>query len=150
MLYDGRVIDLEEEKDVLDELAGQGITVVKERTAKSHKVEMYLMDGGGILEGPKAWAGKFIPLIPMFGRQSHIEGQTYTRGIVRFAKDANRIYNYATSAAIETAALAPKDPIWMTAKQATGHEPRLRNFNNNNHPCIFYNETGQAPPAHQG
>ena len=94
LLSDGRVIDTDEEKDVLDELAEQGVTVKKPRTVKSHKVEMYLMDGSGILEGPKAWAGKFIPLIPMFGRQSHIEGQTYTRGIVRFAKDANRIYNY--------------------------------------------------------
>ncbi len=149
LLSDGRVIDAEEEKDVLDELAEQGITVKKTRSVKSHKVEMYLLDGSGILEDAKAWAGKFIPLIPMYGRQSHIEGQTYTRGIVRFAKDANRIYNYATSSAIETAALTPKDPVWMTATQAKGHETRLRNFNNNNDPFLFYNADPKAPGAPQ-
>ena len=149
LLSDGRVIDAEEEKGVLDELAGQGITVKKTRSVKSHKVEMFLLDGSGVLEDAKAWAGKFIPLIPMYGRQSHIEGQTYTRGIVRFAKDANRIYNYATSSAIETAALTPKDPIWMTGKQAKGHEARLRGFNNNNDPFLFYNADPQAPGAPQ-
>jgi hypothetical protein len=149
LLSDGRVIDAEEEVSVLDDMAKQGITVKKTRSVKSHKVEMYLLDGSGILEDAKAWAGKFIPLIPMYGRQSHIEGQTYTRGIVRFAKDANRIYNYATSSAIETAALTPKDPIWMTAKQAKGHEARLRNFNNNNDPFLFYNADSQAPGAPQ-
>jgi len=149
LLSDGRVIDAEEEASVLDELAAQGITVKKTRSVKSHKIEMYLMDGSGMLEDAKQWAGKFIPLIPMYGRQSHIEGQSYTRGIVRFAKDANRIYNYATSSAIETAALTPKDPIWMTAKQAKGHEERLRNFNNANDPFLFYNADPQAPGAPQ-
>lgn len=149
LLSDGRVIDQDEEASVLDELAAQNITVKKTRKAKSFKVQMYLMDGSGILEDAKEWAGKFIPLIPMYGRQSHIEERTYVRGVVRFAKDANRIYNYATSAAIETAALSPKDPIWYTAKQAKGHEAKYRNFNNSNSPFMPYNPDPQAPGAPQ-
>lgn len=149
LMSDGRVIDTDEEKDVLDELQKEGVTIVKPRKVKSHKVEMYLIDGSGILEGPKAWAGKFIPLVPMYGRQSSIENQTFTRGIVRFAKDSQRIYNYTTSAAIETAALTPKDPIWLTAKQAEGHQERLRNFNTRNDPFLFYNADPQAPGAPQ-
>ena len=149
LLSDGRIIDSEEEKSVLDELAETGVTVKKTKTVKSHKIEMYLMDGGGILEGPKKWAGKFIPLIPMYGRQAHIEGRTYTRGITRFAKDANRIYNYTTSAAIEAAALAPKDPIWYTPAQAKGHEAKFRTFNNSNSPFMPYNADPKAPGAPQ-
>jgi len=145
LLSDGRVIDMDDEKAVLDELAGQGITVVKERTAKSHKVEMYLIDGGGVLEGPKAWAGKFIPLIPMFGRQTHIEGRDYSRGLVRFAKDPCRIYNYTTSAMVETAALTPKDPYWYTPKQVEGHEAKYKNFNTDNSPFMPYNSDASAP-----
>ena len=148
-LSDGRVIDLDEDGKALNELAGQGITVLQKRTVKSHKVEMILMDGGGMLEKPQAWAGKYIPLIPVYGRQSFIEGQEYTRGVVRFAKDANRIYNYTTSAAIETAALTPKDPIWLTAKQAEGHIPQLKNFNTQNSPFMLYNADPQAPGAPQ-
>lgn len=153
LLSDGRVIDQDEEKSVLDEMAKKGITVKRTRKVKSHKVVMYLLDGGGVLEGPKDWAGKFIPLIPMFGRQSHIEGQTYTRGLVRFAKDANRIYNYETSSVVETNALTPKDPIWYTPAQAKGHEAKYRNFPNQNSPFMPYNpdiKTGGAPPTRGG
>ena len=145
LMSDGRVLDLKEEKDVLDELAKQGITVAKKRKVKSHKVEMYLMDGGGILEGPKPWAGKFIPLIPMYGRQTYIEGQTYTRGIVRFAKDPARIYNYGTSTAIETAALTPKDPYFYTPAQVKGHTEKYENFNTQNSPFMPYNPDPSAP-----
>lgn len=152
LLSDGRVIDIEDEKKVIDELAEQGITIVKKRTAKSHKVEMYLMDGGGILEGPKAWAGKFIPLIPVFGRQTHIEGVDYTRGIVRFAKDANRIYNYTTSAYVETTALSPKDPYWYIPGQEEGHEAKWESFNTRNDPFMPYNQVdgAQGPPTRTG
>jgi hypothetical protein len=146
-LSDGRVIDLDEDGAALNELAAKGIDVLQKRKVQSHKVEMVLMDGGGVLGKPKQWAGKYIPLIPVYGRQCFIEGREYTRGLVRFAKDANRIYNYATSAAIETAALTPKDPVWITAKQAEGHLPQLRNFNTQNSPFLLYNADPQAPGA---
>ncbi len=151
-LSDGRVIDADEDGAALDELKAKGITEVNRRKVKSHKVEMYVMDGGGILEGPKAWAGKFIPLIPMYGRQSYIEGKTFTRGIVRFAKDPARIYNYGTSTAIETTALTPKDPYWYTPAQALGHESDYANFNTKNSPFMPYNSdpTAPGPPARTG
>jgi hypothetical protein len=148
-LSDGRVIDLDEDGAALNELAAEGVSVLQKRKVQSHKVEMVLMDGGGVLGKPMKWAGKYIPLVPVYGRQCFIEGQEYTRGIVRFAKDANRIYNYATSAAIETAALTPKDPIWLTAKQAEGHIPQLKNFNTQNNPFLFYNADPQAPGTPQ-
>lgn len=145
LLSDGRVIDAEEESSVLDELSEQGITVKRTRKVKSHKVEMYLMDGSTILEGPKQWAGKFIPLIPMYGRQSHIEGQTYNRGIVRFAKDASRIYNYEMSSVIETSALTPKDPLWYTPAMIKGHEAKYRNFTTQNSPFMPFNVDPKVP-----
>lgn len=149
LMSDGRVIDIDEEADVMDELSKQGITIVKQRKAKSHKVEMYLMDGAGVLSGPNEWAGKFIPLIPMYGRQAFIEDETFTRGIVRFGKDAQRIYNYTTSSVIETSALTPKDPIWVTGAQVKGHEDKFRNFNTQNSPFMFYNSDSKAPGAPQ-
>jgi hypothetical protein len=153
LLSDGRVIDQDEEAAVLDELSAEGITVKRTRKVKSHKVVMYLMDGSGLLGKPQEWAGKFIPLIPMFGRQSHIEGQTYTRGLVRFAKDANRIYNYETSSIVETNALTPKDPLWYTPAMAKGHESKYANFATQNSPFMPYNadqKTGGAPPTRGG
>jgi hypothetical protein len=149
LLSDGRVINLEEEQEVLDELAATGVKVVKTRTADSHKVVSYKMSGGEILEGPKPWAGKYIPLVPVYGRTTIIDGKPYIRGMVRFAKDPSRIYNYATSASIEAAALTPKDPIWITETQAKGHEAQLRNFNTRNSPFMLYNTDPTAPGAPQ-
>jgi len=152
LLSDGRVIDLDENEKVLDELELKGAEVLKTRTVKSHVVEMHLISGAEILEPAKKWAGKYIPLIPVFGKESCIEGETFIRGKVRFAKDPQRIYNYATSASIEASALAPKDPIWITDKQASGRKSELENFNKNNDTFMFYTEDplNPGPPKRTG
>tara|TARA_R110000868_G_C10972546_1_gene770349 strand:- start:10716 stop:12824 length:2109 start_codon:yes stop_codon:yes gene_type:complete len=144
LLSDGRVICKDEEVDVLDELQESGVTIVNERAIEAYRVKSYIMNGSKILKGPMDWAGKHIPLVPVYGKKVTIENRTFVRGLVRFAKDPSRVYNYATSAAIEAAALSPKDPVWLTAAQAKGHERQLANFNNNNTPFMFYNADPQA------
>ena len=146
LLSDGRTIELTNEtKSVLDELATQGITVVKTRKQRSHKVQMYKISQNEILEGPFEWAGKHIPVVLLFGYTTCIDGQHYYKGMVRDAKDAQRVYNYTTSQSVEAAALSPKDPIWMTVAQAQGFEAQLKNFNNTNSPFMFYNPDPQQP-----
>lgn len=151
-LSDGRVIDLDEEEKVLDELRDKSITIIKERTVKSHKIVMYKVSGLEILEGPNEWAGKFIPLVPVFGKVHHIEDETFVKGIVRDAKDPQRIYNYETSQSIETSSLTPKDPYWMTKTMAAGLEDQLATFNKKNQPFMFYNadENHPGPPTRTG
>jgi hypothetical protein len=147
LMSDGRVLNLTEEKDVIDELAAMvpPVTVLKTRKTKVRKVESYIMNGAEILKGPMEWAGKYIPLVPVYGRTYNIQGKEYIRGMVRIAKDPQRIYNYATSTAIESTALAPKDPIWITAKQALGHVPELKSFNTTNSPFLQYNHDPDEP-----
>ena len=147
LLSDRRVIDLEEEADVLDELALAGITVEQTREIESYQVEMRVISGMGFLTDPQPWAGKYIPLVPLYGRVAYVNGRIYVRGKVRKAKDPQRIYNYATSAAIEATALTPKDPIWITPSQAAGHETALRNFPTQNSPFMLYNPDPLAPGA---
>jgi hypothetical protein len=144
-MSDGRIIDVDDEKDVLDELAAEGTTIQNQRKVKSHKVVMYKMSGSSILEGPSDWAGKFIPLIPAFGKIARIEGKEYVRGLVRNAKDPNRIYNYTVSSEIETTALTPKDPYWLTTVQAKGYAVELQTFNRKNSPFMMYNADPAAP-----
>lgn len=144
LLSDGRTIDLKEEKAVLDELAERGITILKTRKSKKRKVESFIMNGAEILEGPMPWAGKYIPLVPVYGRTYNIQGKDYIRGMIRIAKDPQRIYNYATSTAIEATALTPKDPIWITPKQAKGHTQQLKTFNTTNSPFMLYNPDAEA------
>ena len=153
LLSDGRVIDQNEEKSVLDELARSGVTVIKTRKVKSYKITMTVISGTQVLEEPKPWAGKYIPLIPLYGKISVIEGKEYVKGMVRDAKDPQRIYNYSTSQVIEASALTPKDPYWYTPAQVAGHEAKYRNFNRDNSPFMPYNPdpaVGGAPPQRTG
>ena len=149
LLSDGRTIYKEDEKDILDELLSEGISIVKERKVKTFKVQMYKMNGAEILEGPKDWAGKYIPLVPDYGEQIRIEKERFTRGIVRFSKDGNRTYNYARSTDIETYALTPKDPIWETPAQRAGFETSRKSFSRKNQPFMMYNADSKAPGAPQ-
>ena len=152
LLSDGRVINSEEEESVLDEMKEQGVTILKTRTVKSHKIVRYIMNGNELLEKPKDWAGKFIPLIPVFGKVHHIEGKTFVKGMTRNAKDPQRIYNYETSQAVETNALSPKDPYWYTPAMAAGHESTWKAFPKKNTPFMPYNPDAEhpGPPTRTG
>ena len=145
LLSDGRTIDLDEDGAILTSAEGLGITIVKQREVTTHKVQRYIMNGAEILEGPKDWAGKYIPLIPLYGKINYIEGKTYVRGLVRFAKDAQRIYNYIRSFIVETTALTPKDPYWITATQAKGYTAQLGRMAVDNPPFQLYNSDANAP-----
>jgi hypothetical protein len=153
LMSDGATIDLDEEKDILDELALEGITVEQERVVESYKIKMCEMNGAEILSGPHDWAGRYIPLVPVFGKVTVIEGKRYVRGITRFAIDAQRIYNYSTSTVVESTALAPKDPIWYTSIQVAGHETKWKNFPTKNSPFMPFTPdpaTGGQPPSRGG
>jgi len=152
LMSDGKVIDLGEEEAVIDELKEKGITVLKTRKVDTHKIIMYKMSGLEILEGPNKWAGKYIPLVPVFGKVHHIENDTHVKGIVRDAKDPQRIYNYETSQAIETSALTPKDPYWYTKTMAAGHEAAWKSFPRKNQPFMPYTPDKEhpGPPARSG
>jgi hypothetical protein len=149
LLSDGRTIYKEDSKDILDELAQEQITILKERKVKTFKVQMYKLNGAEILEGPNDWAGKYIPLIPDYGEQIRIESERFTRGIVRFSKDGNRTYNYARSTDIETYALTPKDPIWETPEQRKGFETSRKTFSRKNQPFMLFNGDPKSPGAPQ-
>jgi hypothetical protein len=154
LMSDGRVLNITEEQAVIDELAAlePPVTVVKSRKTQVRRIHSYIMNGAEILKGPMKWAGKYIPLIPVYGRTFNIEGKEFVRGITRFAKDPQRIYNYATSNAIEVTALTPKDPYWLTPAQAKGHQAKLRSFNTANTPFMLYNADPESPgpPARTG
>ncbi len=153
LMTDNSVIEINKKtKTVLDELKQQGITIAqdsagneKRRKVKSNKVVHYKVSGAEILNGPNEWASKYIPIVMIYGYDIWINSMHYWRGMVRQAKDPQRAYNYATSQAIETTALSPKDPIWITHKQAQGKKRQFEEFPLKNNPFMFYNPDPLAP-----
>ena len=121
----------------------------KTRVVDSHIVERYTVGGGEILDGPEIWAGKYIPIVPMWGKELNVNGETYWRGVIRHAKDAQRNYNYWETNATEHVALQPKVPFILTANQVKGYEYMWRTANTENHGYLVYNADPASPGAPQ-
>lgn len=110
------------------------------RTRKTHKrsVKWLKTNGFEILEERK-WAGSYIPVIRVVGNEFEINGKVHVSGIVRNAKDAQRMYNYWVSQEAEMLALAPKAPFVGYAGQFEGFENTWKTANTQNHPYLEVN-----------
>ena len=110
-LSDGQVMGLEvyrARKDMFDAL---GVSVVgRPRTVASHKVTQHILTGAEVLETVD-WAGKYIPIVPVYGEELQVDGRRRLRSLVRDAKDPQRMFNYWRTTSTELVALAPKSPF---------------------------------------
>ncbi|MFM0638072.1 portal protein [Paraburkholderia metrosideri] len=127
---------------------------IKTRKVMRKQVMFRKICGHQILEETE-WAGCYIPIARVVGNEFDIEGKLEVSGLVRNAKDAQRMYNYWASQEVEMLALAPKAPFVGAAGQFDGFEDRWRNANTSNLAYLEYNpvvdtENGQRPfPAPQ-
>ena len=83
---------------------------LKSRTSEHRQVKWLKTNGFEVLE-ERDWAGKWIPIVRVVGNEFEVDGQLYISGLVRNAKDAQRMYNYWVSQEAEMLALAPKAPF---------------------------------------
>jgi hypothetical protein len=123
----------------------QGVTPVRDRDVEADVIEWYKLTAFDILEHQE-WPSKLFPGIPVYGEEENIEGETTLRGIVRAAKDPQRMYNYWNSAAAETIALQPKAPFLVTANQVKNYKIFWERANTDNLPYLPYEPDGKAPP----
>jgi hypothetical protein len=127
----------------------KGKKQTNKRSVEGTKVCMRLMSGHEFLTDEVEWAGKYIPICPVIGEEIYIEGRVVRRGMVRDAKDPQRVYNYMRTAAVEAAALQPKAPFIVTIDQIKGVEKIWKTAGSKNHPYLPYNPDGRAPGAPQ-
>lgn len=112
----------------------------KERKVDTVQVMCRWITNGAILETYK-WEGAFIPVARCLGNEYNIEGRDVISGMVRTAKDAQRMYNYWASQEVEMLALAPKAPFMVANGQIDGHENEWRQLNIRNYGYLQYNPT---------
>lgn len=144
-LSDGRTMFEDELAKVKDELSAQGVTITKSREVEDQKIVWYKIAGDKVVEGPKDWAGRLFPIVPVFGKEINIGGKDDYRGLVRFAKDAQRGYNLQRSVAIEEVALRPKSPYLVTPAMIQGHEAAWKEANVKPFPYLAYNADPTSP-----
>lgn len=125
--------------------AAQGVTPVRERKVDSYVIKYYKITGSEVLEESE-WPSRYFPVVPIYGSEDIIDGRTHYRGVVRAAKDPQRLYNYWNSAAAETIALQPKAPFVLTSKQIKNHKKFWDVANTENLPYLPYDPDPQAPP----
>lgn len=111
---------------------------VRERTAQKRIIKYMKTNGYDTLEESE-WAGKWIPIIRVVGNEFEIDGKLSISGIVRNAKDAQRMYNYWVSQEAEMLALAPKAPFIGYAGQFEGYENQWKTANTSNWPYLEVN-----------
>ena len=100
----------------------------------------------------KTWAGKYIPVVPCYGAQVIVDDRRKRYGLVRFAKDPQRMYNFWRTSMTESIALAPKAKWLLAEGQDEGHENEWALANIKSSPVLRYKQKdieGVAAPVPQ-
>ena len=111
---------------------------IRSREVDRKKVMWMKTNGFDVLE-EREWPGKWIPVVRVIGNEWEVEGRMYISGLVRNAKDAQRMYNYWTSQEAEMLALAPKAPFIGYGGQFEGYEQQWKTANTTNWPYLEVN-----------
>lgn len=136
-------------KDVLDELAEEGITVQRERNVDTYCVRWYKLTANDVLRGPVEMPFSTLPIVPVFGKELNINGVTDYRGLIRQAKDPKRAENFWLTAATERVALAPNAPWLVTPKMIEGRRDMWSKANEGTPAFLVYEPDGQREPKRQ-
>lgn len=145
-LSDGMVLYVNEYMRIKDILDAQGITVVGERDTKTNKVKQKIISGAEVLE-ENEWAGKYIPIVPVYGDEVMVEGKRHWISLTRWAKDPQQMFNYWRTASTELVALAPKAPYLGPKGAFNTDANKWATANNVSYPYIEYD--GGVMPKRQ-
>jgi hypothetical protein len=110
LLSDQSVIEADEYEKNKPAFDAKNLRVMAEREVDTHKVKQRIMSGAEVLETVD-WAGKYIPIVPVYGTEVVLKGKRTFRSLVRGAKDAQRMFNYWRTTSTELVAMAPKTPF---------------------------------------
>jgi hypothetical protein len=156
MLDDGTVVtQAEYELKVTNLAPGEVPPGIKARRSLPTKmVKWARLSGAEVLEendGDGKGLGKYIPIVPVYGNEYDVDGRVIYSGLIRNAKDAQRLYNFSRSAYAERVALAPKSPWVAAAGQVDAYEGDWERSNVDNVAVLKYdpqdvNGTPVPPP----
>lgn len=136
LLEDGTSVPDDEYQAALDE--GLKPPAIKDtRNVELNVVMWSKLHGKGYIEEPREWIGKYIPIVPIIGNETDIDGKISYTGLCHSAKDSQRLYNYSRSAFAERVALAPKAPYVAAAGQIENH-PEWEDANAVNYSVLTY------------
>lgn len=95
LLSDGRSVDAAEiTPEMAAELMAAGVTVVRERQCHTHKVVSSICSGAEEIDGPHDMVFDRLPLVTAYANRHFIDGKWQWCGMVRPARDPQKLANY--------------------------------------------------------
>ena len=126
-----------------------GVYEVSRRKTYKKSIKWCKLTAMEVLE-EGTWAGKYIPVVPTYGQQCIVDNKRKRFGLVRMAKDPQRMYNFWQTSMTESVALAPKAKWIMAEGQDENHEQEWASANNTSYAYLRYKQTDingtPAPP----
>jgi len=108
-------------KDFFERISLSGLNVIGERPSFKKTIKWKKMTAIEVIE-ERDWPGRYIPVVPCYGRHVVIGNKRKKFGMIRHAKDPQRMYNFWQTSITESIALAPKAKWIMAEGQDEGHE----------------------------
>ena len=125
--------------DFFNRVQMAGLTVVAERESYRKQVHWCKMTAMEVLE-ESVLPGKYIPIVPCYGAMVIVDDKRKKYGLVRFAKDPQRMYNFWRTSMTESVALAPKAKWLLAEGQDEGHEQEWALANQKSYPVLRYKQ----------
>lgn len=129
----GRMVSIDGRSEFIEEI----------REALIQKVIWKKISGREVLERGE-WPTPDIPIIPVIGEEIHFERTKRRSGLIRSAKDPQRLYNFWRSTQTEVMGSAPKMPYIVGKSQIEGYEEAWLGANVGTKPFIPFNDTKNA------
>lgn len=152
LLSDGTVVNLGmASRRALTPSLPQGLSISDTRVAQVPRVHWCKINGRQVLERTE-WLGSWIPVFPVLGDVTYVNGVQRISGIIRDARDPQTMVNYWESARTEAIALAPRAPYIMAEGQDEGFEQEWDHANTRNLSVLHYkmqDMRGNVAPAPQ-
>lgn len=144
LLSDGKAVMADDMTKEVEEQGWSFGAILKEREVDYPKIMWYKATGAEILDRNE-WAGKFIPVIPVIGEETWVDGRRILRSAIRWSLDPQKLFNWARSNAVETLAMAPRQPWIGTATHFENQEHNWQAANKKPMPYLLYTPDPQAP-----
>jgi len=136
--------DLEAQPELEAELITTGHKLVRQKKVKKQRVHKYIIDGERVLEDCGYIAGKYLPIVPMYGKRWFVDNVERCMGHVRLVKDAQRLKNMQLSKLAEFSASSTMSKPIVTPEQIAGHEQIWKDDNIKNYPYLLINPITDA------
>ncbi len=134
-----------EVKDVIDEMEDAGFVKIGEKMKERWVVYKQIVSGEKVInvngKDKQRIAGEHIPIVPIYGDWSRVEGREIWRGIYHDAQDPQRLHNFMMSYLADIVAKGPRQKPIFYPGQIQGYEYMYAEGGpDNNYPYMLQNE----------